>query len=338
MADYTGTYFTVDGITGWASRGVDANGVRWRHSSEISGWDEPPDARDNFTARTNAPGSFDAPVYDDNRIISWTGTAIAPSRAQREAAKLVFGRIARALRDGANVVGHDEDGDKTVWAKRSPGWKVRPFGPLGLQYQAQIVCPDPFKYGPSRSFSTGLPAAAAGGLVFPLFNSTGLLEFGASGTSGRVTLSNPGTKEAWPVFQVAGPVLGGFSITDVASGRQIVYGGDVPGGSTLLIIDAAAGRATLNGADRTGELTVKQWFSVPEDGADTGTGTLLHEAYLLDLGTDAATITSPDLVNTGTGVGTAQVATAVSTTVQFATFGPAGQTGTLTATVRPTYQ
>jgi hypothetical protein len=126
-----------------------------------------------------------------------------------------------------------------------------------------LVCPDPYKYGPEQQFTTALPAPGASGLTFPLFDGTGLLEFGAPGNSGRITLSNPGTEDAWPTFTVSGPVLGGLSITDVATGRQIVYAGDVPAGANLLVIDAAAGRAYLNGADRTGELTVEAVVARP---------------------------------------------------------------------------
>lgn len=338
MTDYAGTYFTCDTVPGWQSRGVDSNGLRWAHVGDISGWDDPPDARSQFVARQQASGSFDAPVYDDNRVISFTGTVVAPTRALQRSAALILGRLARALRLGTNLTGHDEDGDKTVWGRRAPSWKMTSLGPLGWKYQVQIVCPDPYKYGPERTFTTGLPSPGSGGLVFPLFDGTGMLEFGTSGDSGRITLSNPGTDDAWPVFTVTGPVLGGLSITDVASGRQIVYAGDVPDGANLLIIDAQAGRATLNGADRTGELTVKQWFPVPSDGVDSGPGVLLDDAYLVDMGDGSVTLSSPDLDEVAPGIGATTDASAPTCVVQFATFGPAGQTGTLTATVRPTYQ
>lgn len=290
MTDYTGTYFTVDGVPDWLSKGVDSNGVRWKMTG-LTGWDEPPDSRLAFTPRVAANGSFDAPVYDDVRTISWMGLLLAPDRATREATKLTLQRVARALRDGADLIGHDEDGDLTVHAKRSPGWKIAPFGPLGLQYQAQVTCPDPYRYGPLVTASTGLPSPG-GGMVFPLFDGTGKLEFGNPGDLGQLTLSNPGTTDAYLTFTITGPVLGGFSLTDVGSGRQIAYGGDVASGATVVVVDSATGRVTLNGSDRTGELTARQWWSVPAGG---------------------------------------------SSTVQFATFGASGQTGSLTASLAPTY-
>lgn len=134
---------------------------------------------------------------------------------------------------------------------------------------AELIAIDPFKYGDALPLTTGLPAPGAGGLVFPLFQTTGKLEFGAPGTSGQVTLLNPGTAPAYPTFTITGPVLGGVVLTDVASGRRIVYAGDVPAGATLLIIDTATGTATLNGADRTGDLTSKQWWAIAARGSST---------------------------------------------------------------------
>ncbi|HET8589302.1 MAG TPA: hypothetical protein VFM01_06675 [Nakamurella sp.] len=262
-----GTWFSCTAVPGWISKGIDANGVVWKMQN-LTGWDEPPDSREIYTPRTT-DGSFDALVFDDTRTVSWMGLILAPDRATRQATKLTIGQLAAALKTGADLVGNDEDGPKTVHAKRSPGWKVAPFGPLGLQYQAVVRCVDPYKYGPARTSTTGLPTPGSGGLAFPLFGSTGRLEFGTRGNPGQVTLANPGTADAWPTFTITGPVLGGVVLTDVASGRQIVYTGDVPTSGVLLIIDAAAGRATLNGADRSGLLTVKQWWPVPADGSST---------------------------------------------------------------------
>lgn len=287
----TGTYFTCDSVPGWLSKGTDSNGVVWKMTS-LTGWDEPPDSRENYVSRVG-DGAFDPLIFDDTRVVTWMGLLLAPTRELRQAAKLTLTQLAAALKTGSDLTGHDEDGDRLVHGYRSPGWKVAPFGPLGLQYQAVVRCADPYKYGPELSAATGLPTAGTGGLTFPLFKPSGWLSWGTAGLSGQVTLTNAGTEAAWPTFTVTGPVLGGFSITDISTGRQIAYSDDVPDSGVVLIIDAAAGSASLNGADRTGRLTVKQWFPCPADG---------------------------------------------SLTVQFATSGVAGQAGTLTAAMRPTYQ
>jgi hypothetical protein len=43
----------------------------------------------------------------------------------------------------------------------------------------------------------------------------------------------------------------------------------VPDDDVLLIVDSQSGRATLNGADRSGDLTSKQWWPVPRRGSST---------------------------------------------------------------------
>lgn len=262
-----GTYFTCGAVPGWQSKGTDAAGVVWRMTS-LAGWDEPPDSRETYVSRVG-DGSFDAPVFDDVRVVTWMGVLLAPDRATRQACKLTLTSLAAALKAGADLVGYDEDGPRTVHAKRSPGWKVAPFGPLGLQYQAVVKCPDPFKYGPTQTATTGLPTEGSGGLAFPLFGTTGKLEFGTPGNPGQVTLANPGTADAWPTFTITGPALGGIVLSDVATGREIVYTGDIPSSGVLLIVDSSSGRATLNGSDRTGQLTVKQWWPVPAGGSST---------------------------------------------------------------------
>lgn len=331
-----GTWFSCDAVPGWISKGTDANGVVWKMTG-LTGWDEAPDSREIYTRRTG-DGSFDAPVFDDIRTITWMGLLQAPDRPTRQACKLILGQLAAALKAGADLVGNDEDGPKTVHAKRSPGWKIAPFGPLGLQYQAVVKCPDPYKYGPAQTSTTGLPAPGSSGLGFPLFGSTGFLEFGTAGDPGQVTLTNPGTADAWPTFTITGPVLGGVVITDIASGRQIVYSGDVPSSGVLLVVDSSVGRATLNGADRSGLLTVKQWFPVPAGTGSTPVGSAipLAGAELIQLDAESAEITSPTLTNLGS-VGSVQQPTG-GLVVQFSTLGAPNQTGSLSASVNPTYQ
>lgn len=289
----TGTYFTIAGFDGWQSAGVDANGSRWvMNQDTLSGWFDPPNARESYVARVGN-GSFDAPVYDDDRVISWAGTVDAPDLSTRESVKLLLSRISRALRDGADVTGNDDDGiPKTVHSRRSGSWKIADLGLTSVQYQATVRCADPYRYGPAVTVTTGLATAGSGGLVYNLFDGTGKLEFGTVGATGRVSLANAGSQDAWPVYTITGPMLGGVSITDIGAGRQIVYVGDVPSGAKL-VIDTTTGRAKLNGSDRTGQLTVKQWSSVPPFG---------------------------------------------TATIQFATLGATGQTGTLAAALRPTYQ
>lgn len=138
---------------------------------------------------------------------------------------------------------------------------------LGLALaEAQLYAPDPVGYGDERSASTGFPLMV-GGLEFDLFTDgtahTGFLEFGASGGTGRVALINDGTADTYPRYRVAGPVDVGFEILDVPTGRRLRFEGDVAAASTISV-DTATGIVLLDDvADRSGQLTVREWTPIP---------------------------------------------------------------------------
>lgn len=259
---------------------------------KLDGWYSGPGSRTNFTDRPNAHGSFDAPVYRTARVVTVSGWAYSDSRA---AVVTAIRRLTGILAEGqAGVVTVDDPdyGTLSITARLTDGpligWDS--FDHCWT-WQFSVTAPDPHKYGIELTASTPLPTPGAGGLVFPLFDVTGLLEFGAPGVRSQIMLSNSGTADTYLLFVVAGAVLGGLTITDVATGRQITYVGDVPFGA-VLTINPVTGRADLNGADRTGLLTSNEWWPVTAGG---------------------------------------------SSTVQFSTQGVSGQSGTLTASIRPAY-
>lgn len=141
---------------------------------------------------------------------------------------------------------------------------------LGLaSAEAQLYAPDPVGYGDELGTFTGFPQMV-GGLEFDLFTDgatdTGFLEFGESGGTGRVVLSNDGTAESWPRFRTSGAIAGGFEVLEVSTGRRLRFEGDVAAGSSITI-DSATGAVLLDSvADRSGSLTVREWFAVPADG------------------------------------------------------------------------
>lgn len=285
----TPALITIDGVT--IGEQVDGAGITFNH---LGGWYDGPGSRSNFTDRRQDHGSHDGRVYRTARVITISGFGYADTRA--EVAQLLH-RLSKPLAEGqlgaVTVDDPDYGPPMTVMARLTDGPLIGwDDDALAWTWQMQVTAPDPRKYAAAVSESTGLPTAGVGGLVFPLFDGTGKLEFGTPGDSGQVSLSNPGTADTYLTFEIAGPVLGGVALTDVASGRQIVYGGDVPSSGVLLVIDSALGRASLNGSDRTGELTVKQWWAVKAG---------------------------------------------ESSTVQFSTLGALGQSGQLTATIRPAY-
>ena len=123
----------------------------------------------------------------------------------------------------------------------------------------QLLAPDPVAYAGVLTAVTGLPFWSAG-LVWPLAFP---LDFGAAGTLGRVTLTNPGTADTAPVLAVTGPLDVGFLVTVVETGQTLRFEQPVAGTSTVTL-DCGTGHAVLDGgAYRDDALTVADWFVVP---------------------------------------------------------------------------
>ncbi|QHB36599.1 minor tail protein [Arthrobacter phage Adolin] len=95
----------------------------------------------------------------------------------------------------------------------------------------------------------------------PSTGTTGILDFGAAGSPGTVTLDNVGTADSAPVFTISG-YAPGFTITEVSTGARLVYSETVLAGQTL-VINAADGSVLLDGyADRSAYLTRREWTRV----------------------------------------------------------------------------
>lgn len=105
------------------------------------------------------------------------------------------------------------------------------------------------------SLSTEIAYSAGAG-------NAGVLDFGAAGSPGTVTLENVGTADSAPVFTISG-YAPGFTITEVTTGARLIYTGTVLAGQTLTI-NAADGSVLLDGyADRSAFLTRREWTRVP---------------------------------------------------------------------------
>jgi hypothetical protein len=258
---------TTISVADWDSDSIDAAGVEWT-LTDLTGWWEPPGVKDNAQPRPVGPGAFDAPVYDDVRVLGFEERITAPDPQKLHQALIRMGKVRRLLMAGTQVIGHQPDGDYYVTAKAGSTWQTAAVGNSGWLYQWSATCRDPYKYGPAVQLPTGLPTQA-GGLAFPMWAAAGgALDWGVAGSSGRITLLNPGSVDAYPVYTVQGPLIGGFSIGSVDLGNLIIWADDVPVSATV-VVDAASGRGYFNGADWTGSLTSRQWWSVPAGGGST---------------------------------------------------------------------
>jgi hypothetical protein len=231
---------------------------------ELEGWEELPAPRYDKTPRTNSHGVHPSKVWSDERIVTVTG--FSWSAAERDArvaelqSGLAFGDDEEPLT--ITAAGRTLTAQAQLLAARAAllrgEWGVGRFGWL-----AQWRCPDPLRYGPETTLSTGLPDAG-GGLTYPLAYD---LDYGAAGATGSITLTNAGTADAPIVFAVRGPLEQGFEIS--AGGQRLRYPVAVPAGQ-VLELDTAAGTVLVEGtASRRGNLTVADWMRVPKKGSLT---------------------------------------------------------------------
>lgn len=247
------TLLTVDG----RDFGVD-DGETLLVFDTLTGWYGGPGSRSNFVDRPAAHGSFDGDVYRASRVVNVAGWAYSNTRANVMAAiRDVTGCLAEG-QIGDVVVDDPDDGKLTIAARLTDGplvaWDAFDFC---WTWQFSVTAPDPRKYAASVSAVARLASAGSAGLVFPLFDGTGVLDFGPPTSTGQATLTNSGTADTTSLYTVNGPVLGGFVITEQSTGDRNVYVDDVPAGA-VLVIDPATGTAELNGADRSDQLTLSQ--------------------------------------------------------------------------------
>jgi hypothetical protein len=200
--------------------------------------------------------------YKDERLITVTGHHVAASRA---AAGLYADDLAAFLGDGTEGIFRVDDASLgTRWAEvylASGGVEATWTGGVDVSFQIHMVAPDSRKYGtPVVSAPTGVPTPG-NGLVFPLFGSpnTGVLDIGSGGYPGRATVTNTGTADAGPVFSVWGEYVPGFTLTELTTGRRLVYTEVVTSGQEL-VLDANDGSVTLDGyAPRDSKLVISDW-------------------------------------------------------------------------------
>ena len=260
--------------------------VQWRgltlssdHSSPFGvrtllGWDELPETRMDAPVRPQAHGRFDTPVWADERIVTLSGQIVSQGRdallqtlqsamtlpvGLSSAEDLIVTRAGRTLSSRARL---------TAFKTPTTGnWAVGEV-PFVIEWR----CRDPLRYGEPKSVTTSFPRLR-GGLEYDLYTDgagadLGYLDYGEASDTGRVVVSNGGTADTWPVFQVTGPIdSSGFDIALVGTDQRVRFSGPVASGSALMI-DSASGTAVIDGsADRGGLLTQRDWFAVPAGGS-----------------------------------------------------------------------
>ena len=238
----------------------------------LEGWEGLPASREQYQDRPGQHGAFDSPVYSGPRRVMVYGECTTP--AERDATLAALGDVMTF--GPADTLTIDHAGREltararvTRYRPTTDQWGSGIFG-----WAAEWICADPLRYGSPITATTTFPVQR-GGLKYDLYTDgagtdLGYLDYGDAPATGTVTLTNEGTADSWPIFEVTGPVGGdGFELVEVGTGRRIVFADSVPAGSSLVVDSAAgAGSAVIGGAaDRGGSLTVLEWFPVPAGGS-----------------------------------------------------------------------
>jgi hypothetical protein len=262
--------------------------------SDLVDWDTIPDSKSAVNERPQAHGAFGiANDYRQSAAISFDAWYNAATRLEMKQAKQLA-KVALGTNRPIPVTLDDVDGRMT----RYVSVRHAPFddnkSKLAFTFAVDMVATDPLMYGDPVTVDAG-PAVSGGGLTWPLGTAdSGLWEdWGADGSSGRVTVTNQGTADAWPVLRVQGGTAGGFVITDLMSGKVVEFDRQIPDGS-IVTVNQRTQTASIDGAsnDVSGFLTA-DFFSVPKGesmviawapiGATTGSPRLfvdLSPAYL----------------------------------------------------------
>jgi len=144
-------------------------------------WDSP-EIKGDTEDRPYQDGEFDLPVYNQARLVTATGNFHAASHQQlHEAMNFFTGPMSGRL----TVAGHGS----IQWAdaKRNGGVKFTPVTDVLAQWQVRLKCPDPRKFGESKTVAVA--------------------------TGAPISVFHRGNYNATPSFVVKGSMPGGYTIT-----------------------------------------------------------------------------------------------------------------------------
>lgn len=285
-----GQVWTLEGITFHHSYKVrDPVGVQWILTNEEGFWGTP-GTNATLSPRLNKHGMFRSPGWKKERIVSLTGRCYHSSyEVLRQAESYVLGLLSDP-RAAGTLTCHSEIGALSLDVYLDDAILCTPLDIVsepGVEFSIQLVAPDPRKYSPEEQTQTvGLPQDSGdgldynqvvspdtnAGLYFGLGASNTGLTFGTFNGVGFMTLTNPGTAPASPVYTLFGPLTNPLLTT--STGYTMRYNGTLAAGE-YVAIDPATPSVVLNGATSRRELLYPANFEEfnipPANGSTPGT-------------------------------------------------------------------
>jgi hypothetical protein len=258
-------------------RGLTLGGDSSYVIQSITGWDDLADLNDMSQARVRGHGDHVGGLYSQARIVTVTGKIVSASARNALAQALARVSTVRSALDDLTIETLGQALTTQARVVRRSLAVGETYGVGEVPFSLQFRCPDPLRYGPAKTATTGLPTSG-GGLTYPL---TYPLDYGTSGATGQLRLDNAGDADAAIVFGVVGGATyglpQGWEVS--AAGQRITYPTAVPPRQTITV-DTAAGTVLAEGtADRRGALTNADWLLVPAGGSLTVQFTSLGGTY-----------------------------------------------------------
>lgn len=279
---------------------VDDNGVTWGISS-TDGWYNGAPVRTRTTPRSQSDGDYRSRSRFGGKTIVLTGWAKAPSSALAEAARWAL--LGMLGNDQVPLIWLSDTTARYALVEVSDTSRIPPqANGTEFDFQLTLFQNDPRRFwyvagsgldtrgfGPVAAPGTsgGLDWSTGGGLNW---STGGGLNWGVTASNGRVTVTNPGTAAAWPVFTLAG-ALTNPTIADTATGYQLAYTGAAMTGTDTLVLNSLNKTVLRNGGDRSRELTTRQWEALLPGASATFALTTTNPA---DTGTLAVSLTPSD--------------------------------------------
>lgn len=254
-------------LDSWAASAIDASGVEWWLGT-LEGWNGTPDPRLSGVDRPQDHGQFDAPTYLSSRVITATGTAIAPDQTTAMYARDVLSSLCwDTTRLYTLQVTEPGRPVRRADVRLNAATKIGEVNPYAFDWQLQLKAPDPRRYGPTATpLVLTPPTGATGGVTAALTVPFTLSTTGLSTSNGVVT--NAGTFPTRPIVTLAGPLVDP-QIANLTSGRTLSLNIVLVSGDSL-VLDFDRRTVMLNGsASRSNTLTASaSWWELAPGGSD----------------------------------------------------------------------
>ena len=260
-------------IGDWLSSGVDAFGVQWRNDTFTGLFDTAP-VRQAFPDRAGADGGIPQRGFESSKVVTVTGTAVAPDQMSAELAKARF-RAASVNRDpmtgedlGVDVTVHKVDGDFVFHGKRSDVWPTVPLdGPAAFKWQLVLTLDDPRLYSATLHSASASLIDQSGGTGQKSYPYSYPYDFGGSGVgSGQMVLLNDGTEITYQATTITGPGTN-LRLDDSASGNYLLVSS--LGAGEFVTLDHRLHRVLFMGYAPKRQLLGpgSEWFGIPPGGS-----------------------------------------------------------------------